>query len=354
VKVTRRGKFGIAAGAIVLVSGFGVALALAGRAPAPIQKVFDAATGANHTPPPTCPLTGENAPGGTIPNRPALAIKVENLPEARPQTGLDHADIVYEEPVEGGITRFIAIYQCKDPGRVGPVRSGRVEDAEILRQFGRPVFGFAGGAGATMHAIAHSTVIDENYLVATKQYTRDPSRAAPHNLYTTTGGLWKAAKGAIAKVHSGVPHPVFTYGGSIPRGSRRIGQVHLPFSSYSDVYWRWNAGKHAWLRWHGTVRHTLTDGQQVQATNVVVMSVDVKESSHMDPAGNPIPSVAVMGSGKAWVFRAGRMIVGHWSRRRPAAVTSIVAKNGSPISLDPGTTWVELLPSTIAPKVSRS
>src|SRR2546429_351030 len=95
--------------------------------------------------PAACPLTGQPAPGGAVPNRPALAIKVENSPESRPPTGLDAADIVYEEAVEGGITRFVVVYQCQDGARVEPVRSARLEDIDILSQFGKPLDGDAGG-----------------------------------------------------------------------------------------------------------------------------------------------------------------------------------------------------------------
>ncbi|HWD72135.1 MAG TPA: DUF3048 domain-containing protein, partial [Actinomycetota bacterium] len=101
-------------------------------------------TSAASAAPPVCPLTGQPAPGGTVPNRPALAIKVENSPESRPPTGLDAADIVYEEAVEGGITRFLVVYQCQDAARVEPVRSARLEDIDILSQFGKPLFGDAG------------------------------------------------------------------------------------------------------------------------------------------------------------------------------------------------------------------
>src|SRR5439155_22495885 len=104
-------------------------------------------------PPPICPLTGRLAKGGTVPDRPALAVKIENLPAARPQTGLSWADVVYEEPVEAYITRFIAVYQCQDASRIEPVRSARFTDADILPQLGRPVFAYAGGVPKVREAV---------------------------------------------------------------------------------------------------------------------------------------------------------------------------------------------------------
>ncbi len=355
MRLTRRGKIIFALAVVVALSGAVGALALTGHAPAPIQRAFSAITGKTPPPPPpTCPLTGTPAPGGKIPARPALAIKVENLPEARPQSGLDRADVVFEEPVEGGITRFIAVFQCHGSGRVGPVRSGRLEDPDILRQLGHPVMGFAGGARPVVRAVDRSPVIDENYLIAPDAYTRDASRPEPHNLYTSTAALYKAAKKPIAKAHAGPPRPIFTYGDQLPARGRPVGTAHLGFSAYSDVYWHWSGKEGVWLRSHGTVPHTLTDGSQVQATNVVVMSVRVRAGTIHDAAGNPSPVVQLTGSGKAWILRDGMMVAGRWQRASLHDITTFTTKAGATIALQPGTTWVELLPSTIAPRFAKS
>ena len=132
--LSQRGKVvaGIAAAVAVLIVGIGAWALATGRGP--VEAVQDAA-GARRGPdpePPKCPLTGEDAPGGVIPDRPVAAVKVENTDDARPQAGLDRADIVYEELVEGGITRFIAMYHCDDAPVVGPVRSARTTDPDVL------------------------------------------------------------------------------------------------------------------------------------------------------------------------------------------------------------------------------
>jgi hypothetical protein len=298
--------------------------------------------------PPTCPLTGLPAPHGRVPDRPALAIKVENAPEARPQTGLNAADIVYEEPVEGGYTRFIAIYQCGSASRVGPVRSGRTTDPEVLVQFGRPALGYAGGAPAVVRAIHRAHLIDVNYISSARAYTRDDNRVAPHNLYTTTKALWKAA-------HSdeGAPKPIFSYADPpSPRG-KRISSAHVPFSSVSDVYWAWSVRRSVWLRSHGTVPHRTTDDGQVSATNVVVMEVAVRPGHIVDAAGNPSPVVRLTGSGRAFVLRDGRIVACRWERPERTDVTKLVAKDGSTVELAPGRTWVELLPKDIAVQTAR-
>lgn len=341
--VTRRGKFAVSVVGALAVTGVGVgALALTGHAPAAIQRAIDSVAGEAKTPPPVCPLTGAPAPHGTIPDRPVLAVKIENLPEARPQAGLDRADIVYEEPVEGGITRFIALFQCDEANQVGPIRSGRTTDPQILVQYGKPPLAYSGGANKVRKAIDRAGLTDISETVAPQAYTRDPNRVAPHNLFSTTTALWKAAKSK-----DGAPDAVFTYADDLALKSRKAATVHLGFSSYSDVYWTWSKKQGAWLRAHGTVPHTLVDGSQVQATNVVVQVVKVVAGDIIDPAGNPSPEVDVIGSGKAYVFRDGRMILGRWERAKEGDVTTFVTKTGETIPLAPGRTWVELLPSTV-------
>jgi hypothetical protein len=140
---------------------------------------------------------------------------------------------------------------------------------------------------------------------------------------------------------------VFSYDAEVASSSRRIGGVHIDFSSYSDVYWRWSSKRDEWLRSHGPLAHTLTDGNQVSATNVVAMKVKVGVGSIVDAAGNPSPEVNVTGKGRAYVFRDGRVIVGRWERPTLADVTRFVTRSGHEIALAPGTTWVELVPSSI-------
>jgi hypothetical protein len=129
--------------------------------------------------------------------------------------------------------------------------------------------------------------------------------------------------------------------------SRRARTVHLPFSSSSDVYWKWSAGEHRWLRLHGDEPHLLQGDVQVSAANVVLQVVEVQPGTIIDPAGNPSPEVMLTGGGKAYLFRDGRMFVGEWIRDGLGDPTRFVTRSGSEFVLAPGTTWVELLPSTV-------
>jgi hypothetical protein len=337
--LTKRGKIigaaGVAAVGIVALSTI---LALAGQKVPVLDKLNPFVHARDTAVPPTCPLTGVE-PKGKVPDRPALAIKVENLPEARPQAGLDKSDIVYEEPVEGGITRFIVIFQCKDSSRVGPVRSARLTDAGVLSQYGHPVFGYAGGVPSVEQAVDAAGVIDENYDIAIDAYVRDSNRPMPHNLYTTTQALWKAAK------KKGAPDAIFSYDAEVPEHSKKVGFAHADFSGVSDVYWRWNAARGVWLRSHGTEAHLLEGDVQVSATNVIVQVVKTKITGISDAAGNPSPEAITVGSGRAYIFRDGRMIVGTWVRQGKDDVTQFLTKSGDEIKLAPGNTWIELYPN---------
>jgi hypothetical protein len=346
MSITRRGKLAAGAVSLLVFGTLGYFTLFPENAPAVIRTAMDrmglAHASAPDPPPATCPLTGTNAPKGAIPPRPALAIKVENHPLARPQAGLNDADIVYEEPVEGGLTRFIAVFQCSSSARVGPVRSGRTTDPNVLRQFGPAIFGYAGGVPIVKREVPRAGLTDVNYIIAPSAYTRDPARAAPHNLYTSTVALRKAAAS-----DAGAPSPVFSYSLELSQKSRRAREVHLPFSGYSDVYWRWSARSSAWLRWHGTVPHTVEGDEQVSATNIVVQVVGVSASSIIDAAGNPSPEVDLVGTGKAYVFRDGRVITGRWERPTLDDLTRFVTRDGVEVALAPGRTWVELLPDGV-------
>jgi hypothetical protein len=350
VALSSRGKAIVAGGAVVAVLGGGVAaLALSGNAPASVAGGLDSVLPGDQTPPTPCPLTGVASHGDEgPPARPALAVKVENAPEARPQVGLSHADIVYEEPVEGGVTRFIVVFQCDDASRLGPVRSARMTDISVLAQYGTPLFGFAGGAPQVRNAVARADIVDLNYIDAAARYVRDESRPAPHNLYTTSKKLYKAGRSSAV-----APEPVFAYSDDIEGKSKPAKSVHIPFSdTYADVNWAWDAADAHWLRSHGTDPHVLENGEQVAATNLVVMKVKVTDSDIEDVAGYASPEVDLVGSGKAWVLRDGRVIQGRWVRDSDGDITRFETKTGEEIALAPGNTWVEFVPTSVPVEIS--
>jgi Protein of unknown function (DUF3048) N-terminal domain/Protein of unknown function (DUF3048) C-terminal domain len=300
-------------------------------------------------PPPICPLTGET--DDSVPARPVLAVKVENLPAARPQTGLSWANLVYEEPVEGGITRFIAIYQCHDASRIEPVRSARLTDVNVLLQFPSVLFAYAGGVPKVTSAVKSAGITDVNFNLprSADAYHRDDNRLAPHNLYTSTKELYAAGQELVA---AQAPPPMFTYSKKVAKGATPIAQAHVPFSTSSDVYWKWSASDGKWLRFHGTEPHTLSDGTQVSATNVIIQMVKITTTDVTDANGVASPEAHTIGSGKAYVLRNGKMIEGTWQRGASGDVTTFLTTKGKEIKLAIGNTWIELLPDTITPTFS--
>lgn len=286
-----------------------------------------------------CPLTDLPTKNG-VSDRPALAVKVENLEAARPQAGLNKADVVYEEPVEGGITRFIAVYQCRDANRIGPIRSARLVDADILRQFGSPVFAFAGGVPAVVSAVDEAGAISIAFDGTSEFFEEDPNRSEPHHVFSSTSVLYRGAAGDS-------PESVFTFDSEKPSAvvSKIARQIHVDFSPSADVFWNFNRKRGVWLRSHGEEPHTLEDGSQVSAVNVIVQVVEVRPSEIVDAAGNPSPEIEAIGSGKALVFRNGRVVEGRWVREGEDDLTEFVDDAGATIPLAPGPTWVELFPS---------
>ena len=297
-------------------------------------------------PPSICPLTGERPEHGSVPDRPALAVKVENLPEARPQTGLSWADVIYEEPVEAGITRFIAVYQCSDAGRIQPVRSARLTDPDVLVQYGRPLIGYAGAVPPVVERIRALGLVDVPDTRFPEAYERNPERAKPHDLVTSTTALYEAGGS-----DDGPPAPVFLYTEKEARG-RPVAEIHIPFSTYSDVSWRWDGASRAFLRYDGNAPHGLSDGTQISTTNVIVQVVRIRLTSITDVNGVRSPEAITVGSGKAYILRNGRVIEGTWSRPALSQLTRFRDRSGAEIGLAPGQTWVELVPTDVPISIS--
>ncbi len=339
--LTRRGKVvtALVGACIFLTAGVG-ALALTGHAPETLKRVVETVTG-HAEPPPTCPLTGELAPGGSVPQRTALAVKVENTDDAYPLAGLEGADIVYEETVEGGITRFIAIYHCGGAARVGPVRSARTTDPKILLQMAaHPLLGYSGAADKVARGVDDAGITGMTEASDPAAFTRDDARYAPHNLFTGTSALYRAAGKAARR--EGPPNAVFTYDDEPQKPSKRVRAVDVSFSDANVASWTWRQGR--WVRILDGAPMVLESGDVLGADNIVIQQVVVTDSRIIDAAGYPSPEVTMTGTGKAWILRGGRLIVGRWERSDESDLTIFRTRAGEEIHLAPGTTFVELVP----------
>jgi hypothetical protein len=290
-------------------------------------------------------LTGLPPQGGTVPKRAALAVKVENLPQARPQWGLDKADIVFEEPVEGGITRFISVFQCQSADRIEPVRSARLVDPKILEPLGRMLIAYSGAIQPAVGEIDSRTSLlsDLSDDKASGAYWTDPDRYAPHNLATSTAALYSAA-GALHYPEK-PPTPIFSYGPPV-LGGKPAAVLNLNFP-LDVTTWTWHKDTGLWYRsYSDTGPAMLGDGSQIAASNVVVMFVEAHPTPWVeDDTGVHENDLALKGTGPAFVLRDGTVFFGHWERPlldHPAVFVD--TKSGDKITLTPGNTWEELVP----------
>ncbi|HYY07815.1 MAG TPA: DUF3048 domain-containing protein [Actinomycetota bacterium] len=337
MRITSRGKVVIGVIAAAAVAGVGM-LAFTGHAPGPIQDIVNKITGR----PSPCPLTGElRAHGKDAPDRPVMAIKVENSDDAYPLVGLDRADVVYEELVEGGITRFVALFQCQGATRVGPVRSARTTDPKILVQYAdQPLLAYSGAQHRVTKAVDKANIVSFTETSANDAYTRDDQRVMPHNLFVNEKVLFRLAK--KQGVDFSEPREVFTFSDEVPTPAKKTKTVSAAFSSAHTAEWRWSGGR--WTRLLDGSPMELENGKTVTADNLVIQEVAVTTSTILDPAGYPSPTVDLTGTGRAWILRDGRRIAGHWTRNSLGDVTVFETKAGDRIDLAPGTTFVELIP----------
>lgn len=294
-------------------------------------------------PPPVAPLTGAPPAAGVSLTRRSVAIKVDNAPRAQPHAGLDAADVVYEEVVEGGLTRFMAVFQSQDADPIGPVRSVRPVDIDLARWLVDPVLVFSGGAGVVIEDVQRSglTWFDESN---TSVLWEDTGRRAPHDLLTSTGAVYAALGGAV----DGPPPHLATFDEAPPPGSP-VSAVTIPFSETEEVAWQRVPETGRWVRLRDGSPQILVSGAPLEADNLVVQSVRFVPTGIVDAAGNPSPAWEVVGSGRLFVVRDGVAVEGSWARTNASEPTRLLDSAGQPIPLRPGRTWWSLLPDDRVP-----
>ncbi len=282
-----------------------------------------------------------------MPARPALAVKVGNYSGDRPSAGLNQADIVFEEPVEGAITRLVAVFQCQAPSLVGDVRSAREPDVGILSQLSNPMFAHAGGIDPVLSLLSHANLMDENILGggAASASIHPTGRYAPYSTFVKPAAVW-----ALNPSDTTPPSPIFNYSTGLPNGAvpGSGSSVHIPFSSSSDVTWKWAPSTNGYLRYYSGSPDILMDGTQTSAANVVIMTVQTFTGPWVESAGGAREvEVVATGSGPLVVLRGGAAVTGTWSRSGVNQPATLAAPDGTTIPLQPGNTWVELVPNGV-------
>lgn len=319
----------ISSGIVVaaLATTFGLVLSSSSAPPRPAQSIRQPRAPAQLL----SPFTGE--PVAAL--GPVLAVKIDNIVYARPQTGIADADIVYVLPVEGGLTRFLAVFSSHFPPVIGPVRSAREDDLELLRQFGRPAFAYSGAQPQLLPVVEHSRIVDL-YSGVAGGYYRDSRRIAPYNLYARTQTLLGEAKGASKARDIG-----FRFGPP-PAGGRPdpAQKVAYPAASYGFT---WSPSAHRWLVSMDGRKAMTSAGIRMSAATVVIQHTTVRTSRFIEWGRRRPPYAETTGSGSATVLRDGKAYQAHWSRPRADGGTTFTLPDGQPMPFAPGPVWILLV-----------
>jgi hypothetical protein len=319
----------------------------------------------------TCPLCGSVVDDPTTIKRWPVAVKVENDPKARPQSGLDKACIVYEETTEGGITRFMPIYLCREADQVGPVRSARPADVDLVYPY-YALFAHCGGGLPTLRMIKQAGIADLDELTWAGAYWRTHDRRAPHNLYSSTQRL-RAAGGTAYPFQGevGSPFEFLSTSGvkNMERDRQReqrraqeeaqqsaanqyqplitvVSQVVIPYASVCAVRYSYDPTTGRFLRFVAGAPHTdRTTGRQLAADTVIVQYVTEGSSGMRDVRGAETPLLGIVGTGRAQVFILGQMIDANWVKSSREEHTRYLDNSGKEIRIKPGSTWIELVPA---------
>ncbi|MER7400046.1 DUF3048 domain-containing protein [Streptomyces sp. NPDC000151] len=280
------------------------------------------------------PFTGKDGAGDKV-----LAVKIDNIAAARPQTGLEDADILYTEEVEAGLSRILAVFAAHLPDRVGPVRSARESDLELLRQFGHPALAYSGAQAKLRPMLESAPIAALPPREAPDAYVRSTDRAAPHNLYLLPARALKAASDASAPADIG-----FRFGAA-PRGGTATDRQEVRYSAARFAF-TWSADRHRWLvSMDGTPFRTTGAGQLGVAT-VVIQYVTVRSSRLHDKWGSVTPYTQTVGSGDALVLRDGKKYQAEWSRPAADNGTTFTTPEGHSLPFAEGPIWVALTPKS--------
>jgi hypothetical protein len=281
------------------------------------------------------PLTGRHG----VPRGPVLAVKIDNTSSGRPQLGLDSADVVYVEQVEGGATRLVAVFASRYPGQVGPVRSVRNGDPELLSAYGHAGLVFSGGAGRPLATLHASALAD---LSGAGGYSRLGSRPAPYNLVNalsqTAGQLPKIARVRDVGFRWADADPRVATARHASRLTATVGRIPVSFG--------FDPRTHRWIEVINGQHAHAADGAEISTPNVIVQFCKVTvDRTDVDVLGSPSALTHTVGSGPVVIFRDGRAITGTWSRSKAGAPTRYRDRAGKDITLRTGGSWVLLAAS---------
>ena len=344
------------------IFGLALALGLAGCGASGTASDTSAPTPSEVKLPPVWPLTGLPGPEDSQ-DRPVVVVKIENDPVVRPQTGLDRADLIFEELVEGGMTRFAVTFQSDLPDEVGPVRSVRHVDVSIAEPMA-DAFVFSGGAKRTMRFVKRKlpttvSVVNEG---APGMY-RKKGLYAPHNLFLNMnemlGGIAEHDTPTAGFFVRPEPQPEETatpQASSSPGASssataagygKPVTDVAVSFSPFAGPNWSWDATKGLWMRSEGVKPFKNKDGSQFGTNNLVIIEVREINAGYKGQTGGYVPRTVLTGSGRGWVLSEGKAYEVFWNKTSLKAQMELTDPTGKPFTMPNGRSWVELLPVSV-------
>ncbi len=273
-------------------------------------------------------------------NGPLLVVKIDDTTQAHPQVGLEDADVVYIEQVEGGLTRLAAIFSSVIPQRIGPVRSARISDIDILSQFGRVAFAYSGAQRKLLPVIAAANLQD---LGAQRQsptiFTTDPNRIPPYAMILRADLLMEKIVANNYQIDSakdiGYKFGELTEGGA---PTEKV-VMHWPAATYSAT---WSKEESRWLLSHNNSVNYAESGVVLGPTTLVIQMVSIIPSEYKDKVGGVTPLSQTVGTGKAYVLRNGQKFVTTWNRPSAEAGTTFTFSDGTIMNFDPGQIWIAL------------
>lgn len=299
-------------------------------------------------------LTGLPGPDDA-PLRPIVVVKIENNSIVRPQTGLDRADLIFEELVEGGATRFAVAYQSNMPDEVGPVRSVRHVDVAIAAPIA-DVFVFSGGAKKTMKFLGLELPTTMSQVrEGAPGMNRKPGISAPNNLFLDIKQMFSAVAEydtpstgffVPAPVSAAAPAPTSSAASTVvpvPVG-KAVDTVEVAFSTLTGPNWKWNATDKLWMRSEGAKPFNNIDGSQFGTNNLVIVEIREVDAGYKGQTGGYVPRSVISGSGRAWVLSNGKAVEVKWNKPTIVSQMELSDTNGNPFTMPTGRTWVELLP----------
>ncbi len=274
-------------------------------------------------------------------NGPVLVVKIDDTRYARPQIGLEFADVVYIEQVEGGLTRLAAVFSSTIPPRIGPVRSARISDIELFAQYGRVAFAYSGAQKKLLPVIAGANWSDVGAMRRGPVfYETDPNRNQPFAMILNAQTLManEVSKGTVIDSAKNVG---WTFSKELENEGFEISDVTVnwPAQNYSAV---WDPTSMRWLLSVNSVPDLSDTGQNLGPTTLVIQMVSITPSEYGDKFGGNTPFSQTVGSGKGYVLRDSTVIAATWNRADSLSPTTWTDATGAEVKFAPGQVWVAL------------